>query len=293
MPTHPDGIAPLAADDVPPKRRYGCIIAIIASLSVLAALAMLLPMIGAPREAARCSQCRMNLRRIGLAMNDYQQKYGCFPPAFVPDENGKPKHSWRVLILPFLGEDDLYKQYRFDEPWNGPHNKGLATQMPVVYSCPTWAHDRVLRVDSSLTSYAMIVGPHAISDGPTARRECDVKDGLENTIIVAECVGARINWLEPRDLDVGKMTFRIASPDDPQKGYLVDISTSHRGRNQHEPAVANVLLCDGSVLSLPKDIQPKLVQAMTTIDCGEPVNTEDSRNRRWPPVTRHENGGVW
>ena len=102
-------------------------------------------------------------------MHEYQQKYGCFPPAFIPDENGKPKHSWRMLILPFLGKDGLYKKYRFDEPWNGPHNKELAARMPAVYRCPTYADFLGDETTSSLTSYAMIVGPHAVSDGPTAR----------------------------------------------------------------------------------------------------------------------------
>jgi hypothetical protein len=84
------------------------------------------------------------------------QKYGCFPPAFIPDKDGKPQYSWRVLILPFLEQDALYREYRFDEPWNGPHNLVLVNQMPAVYCCPSdYPSD-------SQTSYAMIVGPHAI-----------------------------------------------------------------------------------------------------------------------------------
>jgi hypothetical protein len=65
----------------------------------------MLPAVGTPQEANRRVQCHNNLRHIGMAMLNYQQQYGCFPPAFIPNENGKPKHSWRLLILPFLGED--------------------------------------------------------------------------------------------------------------------------------------------------------------------------------------------
>ena len=66
---------------------------------------------------------RNNLRQIALALQSYHQANGCFPPAYVADKNGKPMHSWRVLILPYLGFDDLYKAYDFTEPWDGPNNK--------------------------------------------------------------------------------------------------------------------------------------------------------------------------
>ena len=128
------------------------------------AIALLLPAVQAAREAAHIMACTQNLKQIGLAMQGYHQNYGCFPPAFVADKQGKPKHSWRVLILPFLGEQELYSKYRFDEPWNGPHNMALVLQMPKVYRCPSDYDD-----DRSRTSYAMIVGPHAVSNGPTLR----------------------------------------------------------------------------------------------------------------------------
>ena len=50
---------------------------------------------------------RNNLKQIGLALLEYHQKYGSFPPAFVADANGKPLYSWRVLILPELGRPTL------------------------------------------------------------------------------------------------------------------------------------------------------------------------------------------
>ena len=145
--------------------------------------------------------CTNNLKQIGLAMHNYAQAYKCFPPAYIADKNGKPMHSWRVLILPYLEEQALYAQYRFNEPWNSPHNKALADQMPPVYRCPSEGDS-----NRSETSYAMLVGPHAISDGPTPRRFSDIKDGTSNTIMVAECARRGINWLEPRDLKTNEMT---------------------------------------------------------------------------------------
>jgi Protein of unknown function (DUF1559) len=68
-----------------------------------------------------------------LAVANYHETYGCFPPAYVADRDGKPIHSWRVLILPFLEQQELYRAYNFDEPWNGPNNRKLASRVGKIY----------------------------------------------------------------------------------------------------------------------------------------------------------------
>ena len=224
-------------------------------------ISLVLPGVQAAREAARRVQCAENLKRIGLAMQNYQQRYECFPPAFIPDENGKPKHSWRVLILPFLEQDALYRDYRFDEPWDSPHNIALSLRMPSVYCCPTETAP-----GTSQTSYAMIVGPHAISDGPTPRKMGDITDGLSTTIMVAECAGARINWLEPRDLDAEKTT-NVEMDRGDGKNPLDAIRTCH-------PKGANVLFCDGTTRSINYAVDEKFLKAMLTIDGGETISME-------------------
>ena len=70
-----------------------------------------------PRGPARASMCKNQLMNIGLALYQYYEQYGSFPPAYIADESGKPMHSWRVLILPYLEESALYMQYDFNEPW--------------------------------------------------------------------------------------------------------------------------------------------------------------------------------
>ena len=62
------------------------------------------------REAARRSQCKGNLKQIGLALLNYHDTFGCFPPAYIADADGKPMHSWRVLILPYIDNAQLYNQ---------------------------------------------------------------------------------------------------------------------------------------------------------------------------------------
>ncbi|MCX7425615.1 MAG: DUF1559 domain-containing protein [Planctomycetia bacterium] len=253
-----------------PRRWSTCLMVLLGCLFVMMVIALMLPPVGAPREAGRRVQCKNNLQRIGLAMRNYEQAHGCFPPYFIPDENGKPTHSWRVLILPFLGEDRLYKQYRFDEPWNGPHNKELASRMPAVYRCPTYAAMSLSdEATNSLTSYAMIVGPHAISGGPTPHKMSDVTDGLSNTIMVVECAGAGINWLEPRDLNAEEITnVRIGSG---------EYKNPPGGINSYHPGVANTLFCDGTVRAVDQSVGEKVLKGMLTIDGGESVSMDELR----------------
>ena len=269
----PDGGAsPFCGAGAPPKRGLGTGVIILivlgASLPVVLVcggilMALLLPAVQAAREAARRMQCSNNLRQIGLALHSYEAANHCFPPAFIPDEDGRPMHSWRVLILPYLDQEALYREYRFDEPWDSPHNSALASRMPSVYRCPSESES-----DGLDTSYAMIVGPHAFSDGPTPRKRDDIKDGASNTIMVAEASGAGINWLEPRDLDTDTMTFQIRSASDPREPGSSDISSSH-------PGVANVVFCVGSVQSLSITLDSETLKAMTTIDGGENEDIPD------------------
>lgn len=268
----PGGMSPPSDAVLPPRQGMGtgavvAIVLVAAAAVILVCggilVALLLPAVQAAREAARRITCNNNLKQIGLAFHNYQTAYKCFPPAYIPDKNGKPMHSWRVLILPFMEEEALYKQYRFDEPWNSPHNRALASQMPRIYACPTEGPST-----SSETSYAMIVGPHAISDGPTARSIREIKDGLSNTIMVAEATNAHINWMNPRDLDATKMQFRIANGSNPNATKYNEISSPHSNG-------ANVLFGDGSVRYLSSSTDPKKIEAMTTMDGGETITHAD------------------
>jgi hypothetical protein len=222
-------------------------------------VALLLPAVQAAREAARRTQCSNNLKQIGLAMHSYLQANKCFPPAFIPGKDGRPMHSWRILLLPYLGEDAIYRQYRFDEPWDGPHNRALAAQMPRVYKCPSEAG-----IGDSHTSYAMLVGPHAISDGPKGRRPGEIRDGLSNTIMVVEATNAGINWMEPRDVDAENVRFGGPLEYVEQHGNTSEISSCH-------PGGADVVLCDASVQFLSNSLDPKTLKALTTVDGGEQV----------------------
>jgi prepilin-type processing-associated H-X9-DG protein len=245
----------------PPKQAAGAVVVVVTVVGIFMGLltcggiliALLLPAVQAAREAARRAQCCNNLKQIGLAMHNYHDTYGSFPPAYIADADGKPMHSWRVLILPFIEQSPLYDQYDFNEPWDGPNNILLADLIPSVYACSSHP------LAGSDTCYAMIVGPGTISDGPSATRLQDMIDGTSNTLMIVEAAGSGINWMEPRDLDAGTISFQVNDP-----AETAGIKSDH-------PGGANVAICDGSVRFVSEQTPVEMIESMSTIGGQEPA----------------------
>jgi hypothetical protein len=101
-------------------------------------------------------------------------------------------HSWRVLVLPYLGENALYRDYRFDEPWDGPHNSRLAQRMPAVYGCPAQAR-------APFTNYSVVVGPETAFRGSRPLSRAMMSD-YPTVALVVEVKEETIPWMAPRDL---------------------------------------------------------------------------------------------
>jgi len=220
-------------------------------------VALLLPAIQAAREAARRSQCTNNLKQIALAFHNYHDVHKTFPPAYIPDKDGKPMHSWRVLILPYLEQRALHKRYNFDEPWDSPGNLAVANAVIPVYSCPSCPPSGDSPV-SPETNYMVITGPETVFDGAKAARMADIKDGTSNTIMVVEVSGTGVNWAEPVDLDVADLTLPLSSGGSETTG-------------SHHPGGINAAWCDGSVHFLSDGIAQEVLDAMITKAGGEPV----------------------
>ncbi len=214
------------------------------------------PYIQLARDASLQHQCMQNLKRIGIALHAYHAEWHCFPPAFVADESGEPMHSWRVLLLPYLDHQELYDQYRFDETWTSPHNLSVAKEMPSVYRCP---EDQSR--EPSDTSYLMLVGPGAFSEGATPITISDITDGADCTIAVVERTECGIGWTRPRDLDTDEMSYAL-------NGEEALCPRSHHLNN------VDVLFADGTVRALNEPmswdgLDPDLIRTFTTRDADD------------------------
>jgi len=218
--------------------------------------------------AARRLYCRHNLRRLAIALRAYRDDYGCFPPAYIADPSGKPAHSWRVLILPYMEEQPLYEQYDFSEPWDGPNNCKLTEQGVGAFHCPcsrSWLNG------PAMTDYVAVVGKKTSWPGANPRKVEDIRDGTHGTIMLVEIDDSHIKWTEPRDL-----SFEEALRDiNPESG--VGISSQHvwdTGYFFPAPIGVNVAFADGTASSLREGIPPEMLEGLLTIDGGETVETD-------------------
>jgi hypothetical protein len=148
------------------------------------------------QEAARRAQSASALRQLALALHNYHDTKGHFPPYALPGKDGRPLLSWRVALLPFLEQGPLYRKFRLDEPWDSPHNKGLLPFMPRQLEAPGLPTDEPGR-----TFYQVFVGPGAgfERDPPHTVRLGQIGGGTSSTLMIAEA-GEPVPWTKPEDL---------------------------------------------------------------------------------------------
>ncbi len=122
----------------PPRRSHFPVVELLVVIAIIGMLvALLLPSVPTAREAARRMQCANNMKQILIGLQNYHDTYNAFPPAYTVDEDGKPLHSWRVLILPFIEQQALYEQIRLDEPWDSEHNRQFHAVNMQEFRCPS------------------------------------------------------------------------------------------------------------------------------------------------------------
>ena len=173
----------------------------VVSLLFYVAFFKLWPAIEESREDRRCESCHGQMLKLGLALLEYHDVHGHFPPAYIEGPDGTPWHSWRVLILPhlFSPHQQLYDQYRFDEPWNGPNNSKLVDRMcSDIFQCPGGPNCG----KNLLTDYCVVVGESTPFPGVEAASLPDFSERTKQTILVVEVANSDIHWMEPRDLSI-------------------------------------------------------------------------------------------
>jgi hypothetical protein len=199
------------------------------------------------RGAAARTQGANNLKQIALAMHNYHSVYNRFPPAAVYDKDGKPLLSWRVLILPYIEQEKLYKEFHLDEPWDSEHNKKLLAKMPKTFAAPD------AEAKPGETHYLGFVGKGAFFEGKKGTTIADITDGTSNTIMVVEAAKS-VPWTKPEDL-----------PFDPDK-ELPKVG--------FRKGVFQAAFADGSVRAMSPTISKKTLKAAITRNGGEVLGND-------------------
>jgi len=245
-------------------KRSGAVKITVLEISCLVLLLLVivlgLPLIQRPRGRGGTghSYCRGNLKQIGLALHNYHDAYDSFPPPYIADKNGKPMHSWRVLILPYMDHQKLYDEYDFSEPWNGPHNSTLADQIVATYCCPLQGKGRT-------THFLALVGPETSFAPEKVRTHRDFVDGENQTLMVLEVTNSDVHWMEPHDIDVDPANWESLI----SKG----LHEKKTGFWTKETGV-HAMYANGSVRLLPSEISSEMLQWLTTINGGEKIPDE-------------------
>ncbi len=216
----------------------------IASTGVMVAL--LLPAVQAAREAARRNSATNQLKQIGIAMHNYHDANKIFPARTIKDDDGVPLLSWRVAILPYLDEMELYKSFHLDEPWDSEHNKQLIERMPAVYQNPNFDQ-------AGKTLYLAPVGDGTVFGGDDGLPIRQIIDGTSRTAMIVEADPTHaVEWTRPDDLPVA-------------------VGNPAAGMGNLRPGVFNVLFGDASVHAISKDVDPQVLWSLFTYNGREAV----------------------
>lgn len=208
---------------------------------------------GAPVDPRIRPEKAEALKKIAAAFEKYRATHGHYPPAAIYGKDGTPLLSWRVALLPYLGEAELYQQFKLDEPWYSKHNRPLLKKMPKAYGetfGSDWGH----------TNFRMILGPGAAYDGKEGVKPGDLTDGAGQTLLVVENVRFNsVGWTRPEgyrfggDLPLPRLNYGVGGS---EKGFYA-------------------LFGDGKVRFVKDDVGEKTFRAMITKNGGEKVDEKD------------------
>jgi len=192
------------------------------------------------------AQSSNNLKQIGLALHNYHDMNGVFPPAAIVDKKGKALLSWRVAILPYVEQNNLYQQFKLDEPWDSDHNKKLIDKMPKVYALPYSEGKR------GETNYRVFVGNGAVFDMIQGIKITQITDGTSNTLLAFEAAEST-PWTKPDETEF-----------DPQKPMLKHLRFE-------DNKASMILMADGSVRAIPNTLPEATLKLLIQRDDGMPI----------------------
>lgn len=227
-----------------------------AAISLLVLLGLAFQQWIAP--AMRLAQARravvassVNLKRIADALDAYAAEYGSYPPPAVLDEAGTPILSWRVLILPQLGRDDLYRKFRLDEDFNSPHNLELQNLMPDQFR----GEGQPGGASAIDTPFTLITGEGTLFPAAGPLKPSDVTDNPKTTILLTEGNRTVNLWTAPEDLTLRRSTSVSGE--------------ANLGVGGGRPFVAAAISVAGNPLYLPNNLSAQELRGLITPRGGE------------------------
>ncbi len=231
------------------------VIGLVIFLGVATCVGLMIYTVNEVRKAATAAiqnaglgiQDQNNYQQVALAMADYESQHNGFPPPAMKTKTGKPGLSWRVALLPHLGEEDLYSKFKLDEPWDSPTNRLLATEMPEIFAS-------TLDPSPDHTHMRLIIGKGAIYEPNRVLRRIEITDGMSQTFLIVEATKS-VLWTQPDELKF-----------DPN-GPLPELGVP--GRDIFFAAMA-----DGQVRRVHKNIAPEQIKAAITATGNEKVDLD-------------------
>ena len=198
-------------------------------------------------QAKAAAASSMNkVKNIATALLAYHKDKGKFPPAATLSKEGKPLLSWRVQILPYLGHNFLYKQFRQNEPWDSEHNKKFIRRIPPSF------RETQDDLNKGTTPFQAPVGIATLfNPGGTGTNSIQIINELSNTIMLVKVPEDKTAiWTKPEDWEIDISL--------PAKDLLKGFSN------------AIVFACaDGEVKAIPLKEAEEKIKSMLVID-GKP-----------------------
>jgi prepilin-type N-terminal cleavage/methylation domain-containing protein/prepilin-type processing-associated H-X9-DG protein len=190
------------------------LLVVIAIIAIL--IGLLLPAVQKVRDAAARTQCQNNLKQLGLGLHNFNSALGYFPSSTRASATATVRNSWATSTLPYLEQDNLYKNYDYNSNWDAPNNLPWTSQPVKIFQCPATPDPARKDGDQQLApsgGWAPVVA--VIDYGPTTAvtpqlaalypgqvqaqlgflarntqpRIGDVTDGTSNTILLVESAG--------------------------------------------------------------------------------------------------------
>ena len=281
------------------------LLVVIAIIAVL--MALLLPAVQQAREAARRTQCRNNLKQIGLALHNYHERANCFPPGYLSRTNPSDGTDlgfgwgWGAFLLPEIDQSPLYNRINFNADITDATNLTVRTQFLGAYYCPS---DQLLRAfpvnddggnlitNAAQSCYVAVNGNGGVSDSAATNdgsflknrvfRTADISDGLSNTFFIGErsttmsyvtWVGAVTSGVVPSRRDpaasesAAALVLGHCGPHMPNNPMVTDADAL----SSAHPQGVNMLLGDGSVRNVSSNMSLQIYDALATRQRGEVI----------------------